>query len=246
LKTKYSNIFVNPDFYDVMYRTPIAFDLDSVMNNLGHDMGRYIANEFGVTDVRATNLGYQKFHFEVDGVGYEEVSKVVNKYVMEESPSALPSPYLHEVMKYVYEVTDVPIAVVTARYPDTCTVTKNWLDENLDKIPYRVYIMHGEQKNMVLGLLDAKIFVDDRHKTIRNLIGEIKYPVLYRKPWNQGRPDKLPVIEIRDLRDIIPLLNIQLGRMPMEWPNEIFYPNREREETHVSKSKRLLQQAVAR
>jgi 5'(3')-deoxyribonucleotidase len=229
MKTKYDNIFINPDFYDVMFRTPIAFDLDSVMNDSTY-LREYVANTFGLTmkDIMGHKDGHEVFHFEIPGVSDYDIGRVVNKCIREESPSALPSPYMKQVMLYVWCVTAQPIAVVTARHPSNCTVTKNWLDENLDGIPYRAYVMHGEKKNKVLGLLDVKIFVDDRHQTIRNLIGKIDYPVLYRQAWNQGRRDKLPAIEVRDLRDIIPLLNIQLGRMPTAWPEGLPYPNSER------------------
>jgi hypothetical protein len=235
MKTKYKNIFINPDFHDVMFRTPIAFDLDSVMNNLGHDLGLYIAREFGVTfeDVRDSILGYQKFHFEVDGVDYREIGKVVDTYVMEESPSALPSPFMSDVMKYVHELTGVPIAVVTARNDRTVGVTKRWLEEHLDGTPFHAYIINGPGKEDTLSLLKASIFVDDRWNTINGLVSKIRYPVLYTRPWNTGRPIDLPVPRVRDLRDIIPLLNIVARRGIMDWPDALPYPklNNERGDT---------------
>jgi hypothetical protein len=233
LKTKYNNIFVNPDFHDVMFRTPIAFDLDSVMNNLGRDLGLYIAREFGVPfeDIRDHSLGYDRFHFEVDGVGYKEMSKVVNTYVTEESPSALPSPYLAGVMKYVHKVTGVPIAVVTARHSRAVGVTKRWLEEHLDGTPFHAYIINGAGKEDTLKLLSVRVFVDDRWNTIKHMVGEIEYPILYTRPWNSGRPIDLPVLRVRDLRDIIPLLNITLGRVPTDWPDGLPHPNTERGDT---------------
>jgi hypothetical protein len=228
LKTKYDNIFVNPDWRDVgMFSTPIAFDLDSVMNDLGHDLGRYIAAKFGVeyNVVRDSTGSYEKFHFEVKGVGYKEMSKVVNTYLMEESPSALATPFLADVMRYVHEVTGVPIAVVTARSDHTVGVTKRWLEEHLDGTPFNAYIINGPLKEATLDLLNAQIFVDDRWKTIERMYNNnIRFPVLYTRPWNTGRPVDLPVARVRDLRDIIPLLNIVTRRGIMDWPDTLPYP----------------------
>jgi hypothetical protein len=234
LKTKYDNVFVNPTGGEI---DPciIAFDLDSVLNTVGHDIGRGIAKAFNVTYETARSVdpeyGYEKFHFEVPGVGYKEMSKVVNKIIMEESPSSLPSPFMASVLRYVYEVTGTPIQVVTARNPMTVGVTKRWLFENLDGIPFRAYLQHGVPKAVTLKMMKASIFVDDRHKTIAGLIDKIEYPVLYQRPWNNGRPIRLPVVEIRDLRDIIPLLNLKLGRVPMDWPSYIPFPKPEGERT---------------
>jgi hypothetical protein len=72
--------------------------------------------------------------------------------------------------------------------------------------------------------MNCIIFVDDRFKTVANLLSWIADPVLYRRPWNQNRPGKLPVLEVRDLRDIIPLLNITLRRVPMDWPSYVPFP----------------------
>jgi hypothetical protein len=236
MKTKYPNVFINPDEDDVHHmphRTPIAFDMDSVMNNMGSDLGHYIADHFGVTFGSVhdydTITGFQKFMFKVPDVSGNAIRKVVHKFILEESPSAMSTPWLHSVMRYVYSVTGMPITVITARPPETVDVTHNWLLENLASTPFTCYMTHGISKAPVLELIHADIFVDDRWKTILRLMGEIEYPVLYRRPWNVGRPVPLPVLNIRDLRDIIPLLNIKIGRVPTAWPERVPYPNTEGE-----------------
>lgn len=230
MKTKYSNVFINPTEDELDgHRTIIAFDMDSVLNE-GDYLKEYIAKRFGYNsglDIRGKGPeGYEKFSYEIPGVSRNKVYKAIHEGVYEESPSALPSPFMADVLKYVYQVTGEPIAVVTARAQQNAGVTYRWLTENLGGTPFRAYVMDGVTKNTVLNLLYTQIFVDDRWKTIMNLLGEIPYPVMFKRPWNQGRPVRMPALEIRDLRDIIPLLNIQLGRVPMEWPGYIPYPNR--------------------
>lgn len=229
MHTRYSNVFFNPDDHDMQYNLgfdfPIAFDMDSVLTDGGW-LRRYVADHFGmkISDVAGHHKkGYEVFYFGVPGASNEEVARVVDRGILEESPSALPSPYMKEVTRYVHEVTRSPILVVTARAIDNIDVTWQWLHENLD-VPFIVYIVSGHgDKAKLLSHHHVKIFIDDRHKTIKNLVNIIPYPVLYQQPWNQGR-EPIPAIEIRDLRDIIPVLNLQLGMVPMHWPGTVPYP----------------------
>ena len=229
MKTKYNNVFVNPDIADVgAHRSVISFDLDSVLNTMGENLRYYIASKYGmpVREVTDTSAGYEKFHFHVPGVENKEVGRAVNDFVMNESPSLLTTPYMKEVIHYVYERTNSPIPVVTARWPGAVGVTKRWLEENLDDIPFVAYIVNGPPKATVLSYLYSLAFVDDRWKTCEGLISKIPWPVMYRRPWNR-RPVYLPVVKVDDLRDVIPLLNILTGEVPTAWPSYVPYPNRE-------------------
>jgi hypothetical protein len=145
---------------------------------------------------------------------------------MNESPSLLTTPYVRQVMRYVYDRTNSPVTVVTARWAGAVGITKRWLEENLGDVPFVAYIVNGPPKADVLALLNVHAFVDDRWKTIEGLISKIPWPVLYRRPWNT-RPVYLPVTRVNDLRDIIPLLNILTGEVPTAWPDYIPYPIRE-------------------
>ena len=232
MNTKYSNVFINPHPGELRgHETPIVFDLDSVLNE-GDYLRDFIACHFSTTvsavkGRRRPNL-YEVFHFDLPGVSYKEMAKAINHCIMHESPSALTTPYMSDVMDFVHHVTNRPIAVLTARNSMTVGVTKRWLEQNLN-VPFRAYIVDGLPKAPVLSYLGAKIFIDDRHKTIKELVTWIPYPVLYRRPWNQGRPERLPVVEINDLRDIIPMLNIEFGRAPMSWPYWVPFPKPEGE-----------------
>jgi hypothetical protein len=236
MNTKYKNVFVNPTPDELRpHRTGIAFDLDSVMNE-GDYLRHSIAKTFGTT-VSAVKShdrpgGWEVFHFNIPGVSYKEMAKAINICIMEESPSAMPSPYMTSVMNYVYDVTAQPIAVVTARHKATVGVTRRWLDQNLN-VPFIVYIVDGLPKAPVLTYLGADIFIDDRHKTVKGLINWIDHPVLYKRPWNQGRDESLGVVEINDLRDIIPMVNMMYGRAPLDWPCWVPFPTPEGERTKV-------------
>jgi hypothetical protein len=226
MKTKYDNVFLNPDEADVgSHRSVIAFDLDSVLNTMGENLRKYIARLYHVDpwEVTDTSAGFEKFHFSIDGIESREIGRHVNDFVMNESPSLLTTPYVKEVMRYVYDRTNSPITVVTARWAGTVGVTKRWLEENLGDVPFVAYIVNGPPKEGVLRHLRARAFVDDRWKTIESLIGGIDWPILYRRPWNQ-RHVYLPVVKVNDLRDIIPLLNILTGEVPTAWPDGLPHP----------------------
>jgi len=229
LKTKYENIFINPSAADVgMHRSVIAFDLDSVLNTMGENLRKYIADKYAMdmADVTDTSAGYEKFHFQISGIEDEEIGRHVNDFVMNESPSLLPTPYMTEVMHYVYERTNTPVTIITARWTGTAGVTKRWLEEHLCDVPHKAYIVNGPPKSRVLSYLYSLAFVDDRWKTCEGLISKIPWPIMYRRPWDT-RPVYLPVVKVDDLRDIIPLLNLLTGEVPTAWPAYVPYPIRE-------------------
>ena len=207
----------------------IGFDMDSVLNDgdwLFNCVAKYFNTTVSAILGRNRAGGYRTFNFNIPGITDEgEIVKAIEEAVIKESPSAMASPYMREVTEYVYEVTKKPILVITYRAPGTPEVTKNWLSENLT-VPFVCVICNGMNKHHALRMTETQIFIDDRWKTIKNLslLNVIPYPVMYQRPWNQGRPGGLKVHEIRDLRDIIPLLNIQLGRNPMDWPVGLCYP----------------------
>jgi hypothetical protein len=228
MNTKYKNVFVNPTPDELRsHRTGVAFDLDSVLNE-GNYLRHSIAKTFSTTvsAIKGHDRpgGWEVFYFAIPGVAEKDICKAVNICIMEESPSALPSPHMRDVLRYVYEVTEAPIAVITARHKATVGVTKRWLDENLN-VPYIAYIVDGLPKAPVLTYIGADIFIDDRHKTVKGLVNWIDHPVLYKRPWNQGRDEDIGVVEIDDLRDIIPMVNIMYGRTPMTWPCGLPFPN---------------------
>jgi len=231
LKTKYDNVFVNPEPGEID-PSIIAFDLDSVMND-GCSLA--IRNKFmdywGIEghEIIDTDPVHKHRIFSMrppDYIDYSgnELYNLVAEAVIEDSPSFLHTPWMTEVMRYVYKSTGCPIQVCTARRPECVDVTHNWLAEHLGDIPFRAYIQNGVAKSVTLDQMNCSIFVDDRHKTVANLLSYIEYPVMYQRPWNSNRPIKLPVVEVRDLRDIIPLLNLKLGRVPMEWPSYVPFP----------------------
>jgi hypothetical protein len=216
LKTKYSNVFINPTESEVDdFRNIIAFDLDSVMNfGCSNAIRKIFCKTFDITEAEIVDT---------------DPVHLVAEAVIDESPSFLTTPFMPEVMEYVYKVTGKPITVITARRPECLDVTYRWLREHLGATPFVCYIMHGKEKGPVVDMLNVSIFIDDRFKTIKNMLSWCEYPVLYKQEWNQNRPVRLPVLEIRDLRDIIPLLNIKLGRVPMAWPEGLPYPKPEGE-----------------
>jgi hypothetical protein len=81
-------------------------------------------------------------------------------------------------------------------------------------------------KAAILKAIKCFCFIDDRYRTVVELDDHIAMPVLYKRPWNQGRPYRPTMIEIRDLRDIIPIANMVAFNNPMDWPLGVGYPPR--------------------
>ena len=210
---------------------PVAFDLDSVLAE-GEYLRTYIGNHFGlsaedITFVKtdsSSGCSYEVFHFEIPGVGYKEMGDVVHQGIREESPSALPTPFMTGVLEWVYHMTQRPIMVVTARHPINTGVTYRWLEENLT-VPFKLIIANSVSKLAICRALETRIYPDDRWKTVQSLkAGGMGLPVLYKRPWNQGRPKASGVHEIDDLRGIIPLVNLITGTNPVAWPQWVPYP----------------------
>jgi hypothetical protein len=153
---------------------------------------------------------------------------VVLRYLKKVSPSELPTPYMAEVLEYLYSTTKVPICIVTARPSCTADITYNWLSENLP-VPFVCYMVdQPRDKAAILTEIKCVSFVDDRYRTVVELDDHIAWPVLYKQDWNQGRPYRPTLVEIRDLRDMIPIINMVTFNSPMDWPLGVEYPPRNR------------------
>lgn len=225
------NTYFNPKKAELKnIKATIAFDFDSTINDMGEPLGRYIAEKLGVTEEEVRGRGpkgERKFHFSHPTVTDEEISTMVQTYVLEESPSLLPTPFAMEVLTYCWICTGQPITVITYRPFDAAQVTWDWLNENLPKcVPFNLIMLHGMQKDVVLRRLGTKVYVDDRYKTANILRNVVDISVLYRRPWNQGRKFAAGDMTIHDLRGLIPIINFLTGTHIMDWPGNIPYPNR--------------------
>lgn len=229
---RHSNVYIDPDPKAMQNREyfAIGFDMDSVLNEMSVDLGNYIANKYDRDPKHIHKVswpdGFEKFHFYVPGVSGNAIAKDVRKFVCEESIKAIASPYMSDILKWVYKVTGKPILIVTARPAEAVDTTVEWLVRNLDRhTPFLLYMVSGhDKKAAILDWHCVNIFVEDRYRTVWNLGGHISEPVLYKRPWNQGRGGCSGAIEIRDLRDVIPVLNIKLNRVPTDWPCGVPFP----------------------
>jgi hypothetical protein len=232
LKMKYEcdlpNTYFNPKKAELK-NIRATIDFDSTINDMGRNLGTYIAKFLGVPEheCRSKPDGYERFHFDHPDYTDEEISFIVQKFVLEESPSLLPTPFAIEVLTYCWICTGQPITVITYRPFDAAQVTWDWLNENLPKcVPFNLIMLQGMQKDVVLGRLGTKVYVDDRYKTANILRNVVDISVLYRRPWNQGRKFAAGDMTIHDLRGLIPIINFLTGTHIMDWPGNIPYPNR--------------------
>lgn len=226
---RYPNTWFNPtkaELDTARVQAPIAFDMDGVLSETGMILEEAIKKEYGVTEVRGTSEDYPTFQYVIPGVSRNKVFNSINRIVHEESMAALPSPWMQPVLSHLLNsLVSFPITIVTARAQENAGVTYRWLE---DHIPgrFNLIMVNGMQKEVVLKRIGTEVFVDDRYKTIRTLTNHITMPILYRRPWNQGRPTEASAFQINDLRDIIPVINMVSSQRFMEWPRDIPYPNR--------------------
>lgn len=206
----------------------IAFDFDSTINEMGEPLGEYIAAELGcdVGDVRGRGPeGERTFHFEHSKLTSYDMAGLVHKYVCEETPSLLPTPWAGDVLSYIYQVTEQPITVITYRPKDSVEVTYDWLVENLN-VPFNLIMLQGMPKHVVLQRLGTEMFIDDRYKTVQSLENVVNISVLYSRVWNQGRAVEAGHMTVSDLRGLIPIVNFMTRQPIMNWPGNIPYPDR--------------------
>lgn len=229
-----SNTWYNPtkkELKDAGITATIGFDFDSTINEMGEPLGKFVAEHLECTEdeVRGKNSeGARCFHFNKEGVSSETVSQLVHKYVLEESPSLLPTPFAAEVLTYYWVATGEPVTVITYRPKDSAAVTHKWLCENLPaQVPFNLIMLYGMQKEVVLERIGATAYVDDRYKTAQTLeLLDGCLSILYKRPWNQGRRVNAGDLCIEDLRGLIPIINYLTGSHIMDWPGNIPYPNR--------------------
>jgi hypothetical protein len=211
-------------------KSTFAFDLDSTLNEMGGASGlhEYLAKEMGVPpeNVTARNSeGARQFDFNHPGLTDDEMRDLIQKYILEESPSLLPTPYMPKVLYYIYMAVGQPITVITYRPEVTTGVTYTWLSENLpDYVPFNLIMLHGMEKGVVLKRIGTNIYIDDRYKTVQVLEKIIDLSILYKRPWNQGRKVEAGDMTISDLRDLIPLVNFVTRQPMLRWPRNIPYP----------------------
>lgn len=207
---------------------PLAFDFDSVLNNLGVGLESYLSSVLGVpvTGYDST-LGYTKFSFKHSWFSEQTIRKIIHSYIEEYSFLVGPNPWVNEFLTWYTNVTRSPVVIVTSRPPHLEYATGRWIFSNLDRsIDMRLVMLHGIPKSQVLEPMGIQAFVDDRYKTCKSLKGVIDWSIVYRQPWNQGRPESAGHLEIDSVLDLIPFVNIGLGRRPMQWPHNLPYPYR--------------------
>lgn len=232
MKSKiYTNTWHNPtkeELADSGITATIAFDLDSVLAEAPYlEVG--VCEKFGVPNCRVYHQdGYRMFNYFVAGVSKSEITAAVKDLIISEGPSALPTPYMAGVLRYIHEVTHQPITVITHRSFDTMEVTHKWLAENMAKdVPFNLIMTEGP-KEIILKRIGTQVFVDDRYKTVYRMQRLMKgITVLYKRPWNQGRRVAAGDMTINDLRDLIPFVNFVVSKSVGDWPVDVPYPNRQ-------------------
>lgn len=211
ISRRFPRTWFNPKKFEIKgLVAPIAFDMDSVLNEGGQLLREAVARHFGQPIGNILNIdpehGYEKFHFNVLGASNTEVFDVVNMIIGRDSLSYQVTPHMRSILSWVWKHTGRPITVVTARHPDNMRVTYEWLKMQLGSVPFYLIMVNGMHKEVVLNRIDNRLFIDDRYKTIKTLEKHIEYPVLYKRPWNQGRPEQAGVAEVDDLSGLLNLI----------------------------------------
>jgi hypothetical protein len=227
----YDNVWYNPTKKEIMEAglfNLIGFDFDSTINEMGHPLGHYIADKLYVPFEEIRGLhpdGYERFHFSHPTVDDEQITAIVNEYVINHTKDLKPTPYMGDVMNYVWLKTREPILVITYRPKESVEQTHAWLKKYLPVgCPFNLIMLQGMQKDVVLKRMNVQVYVDDRYKTAVILEQAINLSVLYKRPWNQGRPVSAGDMEINDLRDLIPIVNYLTRSCITDWPTGIPYP----------------------
>jgi len=215
ISDEYGHAYINPSRLELRgVKAEVAFDLDGVLCDSGDKLRESVAIHFGYKygdDILDYDLNhktgnrYPVFDFKIPLATPGEIRDAIDKVIREESYTWVPNNLVREACAKIHTMMGEPITIVTARHYKNMEVTykwlKYWLSWNGQPIPFRLIMVYGMQKEVVLKNLEAMYFVDDRYNTIRRLEKCILFPVLYEQPYNQRRPGAAGVCTVKNLME---------------------------------------------
>lgn len=162
----------------------IGFDIDGVIANF-HDIFREVVLD--ETGVDIDELDNTRFEIKIPGLNKQDVGALVNKTINRFVFEMQPYPGAVEALWKLYDRTREPIQFVTARKQITKESTERWLKEYV-VVPHVLHSgIQSAQKAVYLERFKFTHFIDDRFRTVKEVVKHVPYTYLMSRPWNEGR-----------------------------------------------------------
>lgn len=187
----------------------IAFDLDGVICDTETVYWKYILEKYN-HDIRSIQPPARRYEIEIPGVPLESVHiEVTRKCIRDTDTFGFIKlfPYVYDTLNFIHAVNGCPINIITARNPIIKEATETYLKRMFPGINFRIYFKDCHEKIDILKEINTKIFVEDRYKTVCELVENnsdfIQTVFLVNRPWNEGRPVPFGVNRINHLYEIL-------------------------------------------
>ena len=177
----------------------IGFDIDGVVADFNSVFREVVLMETGVD---TNDLDNTRFELQIPGLSKRDVTELVNRTINRFVYDMQPYEGSVVALWRLYDMTREPIEFVTARKLITEEATRRWLDEYV-VIPYNLHNGIGSaQKAEYLEEKGFKWFIDDRFRTVKEVVKHVPYTFLMSRPWNEGR-EVAGVYRVNDLNEYV-------------------------------------------
>lgn len=180
-------------------RNKIAFDLDGVLIDLDSILEGQLKEKTGLDFSGLTEYSVTKC-LPIE----EDILEECLDYCYRQYANIAIYPGVKEVIRELWDQTEDPITVITARPIFWATETHILVKRVCGEIPYRLIFSDGISKSIYLG--DYPYFAEDRRKTALELTEMGKQVFLVDKIYNQCEHHL--ITRIKDLTELLPLINL--------------------------------------
>jgi len=187
-----------------MHKNHIAFDLDGCLVNILEPIKRLLLEMHNI-ELKDDDPKYNQFDLvKATGLSDEELWKIF-RMVYKEIESTPIYPGVTELLAKLYERTNEPPLILTARPPDAANDTYAIVERLAKKTPFSLILKHP-RSHKAEHLKGYYFYVEDRRRTALELC-ELKFAVLLvRKNYNYIPDiDKIPnIFYIDGVHNLIP------------------------------------------
>lgn len=179
----------------------IAFDLDDVIIDLTNTLAKPMKEVTGVDISKRDD-----YYVSIPGMSDKEVGKYFEELMFKYTLSAKPVEGSIEALVRIYNLTNKPIKIITARDNRYKNIVLRWAKRYMEgKFEYNI-IFSGRFPKYKYFDSDTKYFVDDALHNVDKLINYVDIMFLFDRPWNRRKSLDKKVIRIKNLYTVYEFL----------------------------------------
>lgn len=181
-----------------MYKINVAFDLDGTLIWLMPVVERLLWQKYRVRVPEIRNFMIEtepEISFDVLMDTFCEAFHCIDE--IEIFPGAT------ELLRSLWEITDDPVRIITARPYSAATDTYNLVSKICPDFPFELILVE-DSNDKILHLRNYKYFVDDRRKTAKDLSDKGIFVFMPKRSYNQPYEPNMHIKVIEDIQELIP------------------------------------------